>query len=59
MNLLQPGWTSGKREVNGLSLHVVEAGPADESLLILLNGFRPTLTSIPKPGDIPARLRAC
>ncbi len=29
MTLLQPGWTNGKREVNGLSLHVVEAGPAD------------------------------
>ncbi len=39
MTLLQPGWTSGTRRVNGLSLHVVEAGPADGPLLILLHGF--------------------
>ena len=39
MTLLQPGWTSGRRPVNGLSLHVVEAGPANGTLLILLHGF--------------------
>src|ERR1700712_3197638 len=39
MTLLQPGWTEGVRQVNGLSLHVVEAGPADGPLLILLHGF--------------------
>lgn len=39
MTLLQPGWKSGKRQVNGMSLHVVEAGPADGPLLILLHGF--------------------
>src|SRR4051812_16948218 len=39
MTLLQPGWTSGMRAVNGLSLHLVEAGPADGPLLILLHGF--------------------
>src|ERR1700712_1219392 len=39
MTLLQPGWTEGVRQVNGLSLHVVEAGPVDGPLLILLHGF--------------------
>jgi pimeloyl-ACP methyl ester carboxylesterase len=37
--LLEPGWTSATRPVNGLSLHAVEAGPADGPLLILLHGF--------------------
>jgi pimeloyl-ACP methyl ester carboxylesterase len=37
--ILQPGWTDSIRQVNGLSLHVVEAGPADGPLLILLHGF--------------------
>ena len=37
--LLRSGWTSGTRWNNGLSLHVVEAGPADGPLLILLHGF--------------------
>lgn len=36
---MEPGWTSSIREVNGLSLHVVEAGPANGPLLVLLHGF--------------------
>lgn len=36
---MEAGWTSGSRAVNGLSLHVVEAGPANGPLLILLHGF--------------------
>ena len=38
-SLLQPGWTEGWRTVNGVRLHVVEAGPADGPPLILLHGF--------------------
>ena len=38
-DLLQAGWRASMRPVNGLSLHVVEAGPADGPLLILLHGF--------------------
>lgn len=37
--LLEPGWTSAVRPVNGLSLHVVEAGPVGGPLLILPHGF--------------------
>lgn len=36
---MEAGWTSGKRTVNGVSLHVVEAGPSDGPLVILLHGF--------------------
>jgi pimeloyl-ACP methyl ester carboxylesterase len=36
---MEAGWKSERRSVNGLSLHVVEAGPADGPLLILLHGF--------------------
>jgi pimeloyl-ACP methyl ester carboxylesterase len=39
MELLEPGWKSTQVVLNGLSLHVVEAGPADGPLLILLHGF--------------------
>ena len=36
---MEAGWTAGTRRVNGLLLHVVEAGPANGPLLILLHGF--------------------
>ena len=37
--LLQPGWRETTRIVNGLSLHIVEAGEDDKPLLVLLHGF--------------------
>ena len=37
--LTQPSWTSGFVRVNDVRLHVVEAGPADGPVLILLHGF--------------------
>lgn len=36
---MSEGWTNSWRQVNGLSLHVVEAGPAEGPLLLLLHGF--------------------
>ena len=36
---MEADWTSVRRRVNGVSLHVVEAGKADAPLLILLHGF--------------------
>jgi pimeloyl-ACP methyl ester carboxylesterase len=36
---MQPDWTSTRRQVGDLSLHVVEAGPQDGPLVILLHGF--------------------
>lgn len=36
---LRSGWRSGTRTVNGLDLHVVEAGKAGDPLIILLHGF--------------------
>ena len=36
---MQPGWRQATRLVNGLDLHVVEAGDASAPLLILLHGF--------------------
>lgn len=38
-DLLRPGWRSAMRTANGVSLHVVEAGPEDGPLVILLHGF--------------------
>ncbi|GAB3699680.1 epoxide hydrolase EphM [Spirosoma flavus] len=37
--LIEAGWESRRLQTNGLALHVVEAGPADGPLLILLHGF--------------------
>jgi pimeloyl-ACP methyl ester carboxylesterase len=39
MPLLEPGCRSGTRIIQGLLLHVVEAGPEDGPLIILLHGF--------------------
>ena len=38
-DLMQSGWRASLRSVNGLRLHVVEAGTAGAPLLILLHGF--------------------
>jgi pimeloyl-ACP methyl ester carboxylesterase len=38
-SLLQAGWSETTRQVNGVSLHVVEAGRPGDPLLILLHGF--------------------
>ena len=37
--MMQDNWKDEHRTVNGISLHIVEAGPADGPLLILLHGF--------------------
>ena len=37
--LLQPGWTETTKLINGVELHVVEAGREGDPLLILLHGF--------------------
>ena len=37
--LLRPGWRESIRPVNGLDLHVVEAGREGDPLLVLLHGF--------------------
>ena len=36
---LEQGWRSARHQVNGVTLHAVEAGPADGPLVILLHGF--------------------
>jgi pimeloyl-ACP methyl ester carboxylesterase len=36
---MEANWSSSRQTVNGVTLHVVEAGPADGPLLILLHGF--------------------
>ncbi len=38
-DLMQPDWRQATRTVNGIALHVVEAGDPDAPLLILLHGF--------------------
>ena len=38
-DLLQPGWTETTKRINGLNLHIVEAGDPDAPLLVLLHGF--------------------
>jgi pimeloyl-ACP methyl ester carboxylesterase len=38
-DLLQPGWRESTRTINGLNLHIVEAGDAGDPLLVLLHGF--------------------
>ena len=38
-SLLQAGWSEATRQVNGVSLHVVEAGRPGDLLLILVHGF--------------------
>lgn len=38
-DLIAPGWTSNRIRVNTITLHVVEAGPADGRPVILLHGF--------------------
>lgn len=37
--LLEPGWREAVRAVNGVDLHVVEAGVPGDPLLLLLHGF--------------------
>jgi len=37
--LLQHGWRESNKSINGVNLHVVEAGDAGKPLLILLHGF--------------------
>lgn len=39
VDLLQPGWRESIRPVNGVNLHVVEAGEDDAPLVVLLHGF--------------------
>lgn len=38
-SLLQPGWRESTKTVNGLKLHIVEAGRNGDPLLVLLHGF--------------------
>lgn len=39
LDLIQAGWTDTTRQVNGVTLHVIEAGPRNGPLVILLHGF--------------------
>ena len=38
-SLLQTGWREATRSINGVSLHIVEAGQVGDPLLLLLHGF--------------------
>ena len=38
-SLLEPGWTERSVPVNGVTMHLVEAGPEDGHPLVLLHGF--------------------
>jgi pimeloyl-ACP methyl ester carboxylesterase len=38
-DLLQPGWRGRRIPINGLNLHVVDAGREGDPVLILLHGF--------------------
>lgn len=38
-DLLEPGWRETRKTINGLDLHIVEAGRAGDPLLVLLHGF--------------------
>lgn len=38
-DLLQPGWRARRVATNGVTLHVVEAGPEDGAPVVLLHGF--------------------
>ena len=44
--LLQAGWRETEKIVNGVKLHVVEAGQADDPLLVLLHGFPGVLVGL-------------
>ena len=37
--LLQPGWREAVHRINGLDLHIVEAGEPGRPLVVLLHGF--------------------
>jgi len=38
-SLLKPGWRHSRKMINGVSLHMVEAGEAGRPLILLLHGF--------------------
>ncbi len=38
-DLLRPGWTESTKRINGVALHIVEAGDPGAPLLLLLHGF--------------------
>lgn len=38
-DLMRPGWREATRRVNGVTLHLVEAGRVGDPLLVLLHGF--------------------
>ena len=38
-SLLEPGWRETRKTINGVTLHIVEAGREGDPLLVLLHGF--------------------